>query len=619
MNAIRQFRVFLDRQTRKKGPAGLFWRGVRVLVRYGPPRLAAIVLNRVGQKAALKRFLRGLNLTEKERLAQRETVFPEEHVISILVPLYNTPKEFLAETIQSVREQTYGGWQLCLADGSDEEHAYVGEYCRAQAAADSRITYRKLAENRGISENTNACIAMAEGDYIALFDHDDLLHESALYENMRVICEEHADFIYSDEVVFESPDRNKVTDTHFKPDFAPDNLLSNNYICHLSVFRKSLLEKAGAFRKECDGSQDHDIILRLTDCAEKVAHIPKVLYFWRSHAASTASDIGTKTYAVTAGQFAVKDFLAKRRGIDAEIESVESCPTMYHVRYPLEGEPAVEIIMDLAGEKGGTVRDEDKKVQAEETVRSIEQHTRYPRLQLTFITKNEEDPLPESVFPARRVTCAAGSRAERYNAAARESGAEQLLFLEPGLTVNNDGWLTEMLMLSQREKTGAVGARILFREGTLRHGGLITGYGRKGVVGRSHFRVPREHTGYFGQLAVVENVSAVSAECMMIQREKLLEAGGFDTRYTDTLYDADLCLRLLQAGFLNVYTPFAELSGGSFREFAMDYGVEWPAYVQDTTAFRNRWADVLQKTDPYYNPNLSTDYPDYRLGNGNKK
>ncbi len=613
MSGMRELRLKFDQLTRKKGPVGLFWRGVRVLVRYGPPRLAAIVMTRFGQKAALKRFLRSLNLTEKERLAQRETVFPEEHVISILVPLYNTPKEFLVEMIGSVREQTYGGWQLCLADGSDEEHAYVGETCRALAAEDRRITYRKLEENRGISENTNACINMAEGDYIALFDHDDLLHESALYEAMRAICEDGADFIYTDEIVFESPDRNKVTATHFKPDFAPDNLLANNYICHLSVFRKSLLEKAGTFRKVCDGSQDHDIILRLTDCAEKVVHIPKVLYFWRSHAASTASDIGTKTYAVTAGQFAVKDFLAKRRGIDVEIESVESCPTMYHVRFPLEGEPPVEIIMDLAGERGGTPAD------AEETVRSLEQHTRYPRIQLTFITKNEGDPLPATGLPARRVTCAAGSRAERYNAAARDSGAEQLLFLEPGLTVDKDEWLTEMLMLSQREKTGAVGARILFREGTLRHGGLITGYGRKGVVGRSHFRVPGEFTGYFGQLAVVENVSAVSAECMMIQREKLLAAGGFDTRYTDTMYDADLCLRLLQAGLLNVYTPFAEFTGGERREYATDYGVEWPAYIKDAAAFQDRWADVLQKTDPYYNPNLSTDYPDYRLGNGKKE
>ena len=612
MNPMQRFRVFFDRQTRKRGPAGLLWRGVRVMVRYGPPRLAAAVMYRVGSKAALGRFIRSLELTEEERRAQRETVFPEKHTISILVPLYNTPEEFLGEMIRSVREQTWGGWQLCLADGSDGDHGYVGEYCRAQAAEDGRILYRKLEENRGISENTNACIDMAEGDYIALFDHDDLLHEGALYEVMRAVCGEHADFVYSDEVVFRSPDRKRITDTHFKPDYAPDSLLSNNYICHLSVFRRSLLEQAGRFRKICDGSQDHDIILRLTDCAEKVVHIPKVLYFWRSHAASTASDIGTKTYAVTAGRFAVKDFLSRRRGIDAEVESVPSCPTMYRVRYPLAGEPRVDILLDLAGGRGDLLRN------AEETVRGIERHTAYPRVRLTFITKSGEDPLPACTLPARRAVCAAGSRAERYNEAARSSGADMLLLLEPGLTPENDGWLEELLTLALREGTGAVGPRILFREGTLRHGGLITGYGRKGTVGRSHFRLPGEFTGYFGVLAVVENMSAVSAECMMISARKLLEAGGFDPRYTDTLYDADLCLRLRQAGLLNVYTPFAELRGGEWREYAMDYGVEWPAYPRDAEVFRGRWGETLAKTDPYYNPNLSTDYPDFRLRNGKR-
>lgn len=604
---MRKLRVKFDQLTRKSGPAGLFWRGIRVLVRYGPPRLAAMVMNRVSSKAALRRFIRNLDLTKEERLAQRETVFPEKHIISILVPLYNTPKEFLVEMIRSVREQTFGGWQLCLADGSDDSHGYVGEYCRLQAAEDSRIIYRKLEENRGISENTNACIDMAEGDYIALFDHDDLLHEGALYEVMRVVCGEHADFIYSDEVVFQSPEQHRVTDTHFKADFAPDSLLSNNYICHLSVFRRSLLEQAGRFRKICDGSQDHDIILRLTDCAEKVVHIPKVLYFWRSHAASTASDIGTKTYAVTAGQFAVKDFLARRRGIDACVESVPSCPTMYRVRFPILGEPRVDILLDLAG--NGPVRD------VEETVRSIELHTAYPEICLTFITKGEEVPLPACSLPTRRVVCTAGSRAARYNEAAQSSRAEMMLFLEPGLTPNGDGWLEELLMLAQREETGAVGARILFREGTVRHGGLITGYGRKGIVGRSHFGLAREFTGYFGLLAVVENMSAVSAECMMVSIRKLLEAGGFDPQYNDTLYDVDLCLRLREAGLLNVYTPFAELSGGNQREYATDYGVEWTAYPHDARAFRVRWEETLAKTDPYYNPNLSTDYPDYRLRN----
>lgn len=572
-----------------------------ILFREGPKAAFHKAGNHLSDRQSRKQFVQSLQ--EETRTAESMKEIPQDIKFSLLVPLYNTPKEFLVEMIESVQKQKYTNWELCLADGSDPEHTYVGETCREMAEADPRIVYRKLTENKGISENTNACIDMATGEYIGLFDHDDLLHPMALYENAKAILEQGADFLYSDEFVFASPDIENVIATHFKPDFAPDSLLSNNYICHFSVFKTTLLGEAGRFRKECDGSQDHDIILRLTGCARKVAHIPKVLYFWRSHAASTASDIATKTYAIDGGRFAVRDFLEKRKGIRAKVESTEAYPTMYHVSYPIEGEPEIDLILDLTG----------TGADAAETAAELCRHTDYRRLSLTFISEKEQPEITGLPYPVRWIRSGARTRPERYNAAAQGTEAGYLVLMEPGLKPSKTSWLTEMLMLAQQKHIGAVGARILFEDGTLRHGGLITGFGSRRLIGRSHFGISRDNTGYFGQMAIVGDVSAVSAECMMISREKLEEAGGFDTGFEETLFDADLCLRLREKGYLNVCTPFAELRGGEPGRFSMDYGTERTQYEADAAVFADRWKELLGRTDPYYNPNLTLDFSDYRI------
>ncbi len=530
---------------------------------------------------------------------------PDTVKFSVLVPLYNTPEAFLREMIQSVLDQTYRNWELCLADGSDGEHGEVGEICREYAAGDPRILYKKLEHNGGISENTNACMDMASGDYIALFDHDDLLHPAALAENAKVIYSQQADFIYSDEAVFISPDVTCWTATHFKPDYAPENLLSNNYICHLSVFRASLLEKAGRFRREYDGSQDHDIILRLTGCAEKVAHIPKILYFWRSHPTSTASDIRTKTYAITAGQKSVKDYLHAFRGLDAKVESTKEYPTMYHVTYPILGNPEVNLILDAAGYSQGAIREKISKV-----IRG----TGWRNLKITVVTGDEtQDPGPDPSGRTKVLCLKEKGRAKRLNEAVRQTGGEYLVFLDMELEPVSPGWAEEMLMLAQQEKIGAVGGRAWFKDDTLRHGGLILGLGKRRLAGRSHFRVDHGNGGYFGQLTVVEDVSAVSVECMMIRREKLERAGGFDPQYRETLFDVDCCLRLAEKGCRNVYTPFAEFRGGNPAKYAVDYGSEAPGYAKDAGTLRRKHPGITGKTDPYYNPNLTLDTADYRI------
>ena len=258
----------------------LFCKGLKCLKQNG----FAYTWKKVKDKLKHRQDFTALNTrqlyTPEELEQQRTEMFEKDVKFSVLVPLYNTPEHFLHEMIQSVIDQTYANWELCLADGSDNEHPDVEKICRKYAEKDARVRYLKLEKNLGISGNTNACIDMAEGEYLALFDHDDLLHPAALYEMMKAICEQGADFIYTDENTFHKTPKDAYC-PHFKPDYAPDTLRANNYICHFTAFKRSLVNVVGKFRPECDGSQDFDMVLRLTEKAKKIVHIPKILYYWR--------------------------------------------------------------------------------------------------------------------------------------------------------------------------------------------------------------------------------------------------------------------------------------------------------------------------------------------------
>lgn len=326
-----QLRDEIRKLARGKNGFGFFCSTLVCVRRKGLKETGDLIRAHREEKAFERATRKSLKLSPEDRENQRRESMREQIAFSIAVPLYNTPEPFLRDMIRSVREQSWQKWELLLADGSDETHAGVRAFCEAEAEKDARIRYRKLEKNGGISENSNAALDMAEGDYIALLDHDDLLIPSALWEAARTIRETGADFLYSDEAVFESPKPEKILEIHRKTEYSPEKLLRENYICHLAVFRRELLRKTGGFRKEYDGSQDHDLFLRLTDEAQKVAHIPRALYFWRSHAGSVAGDIGAKGYAVDAGTRAVKDFL-ERKGIRAEVESSEECVTIYEVK-----------------------------------------------------------------------------------------------------------------------------------------------------------------------------------------------------------------------------------------------------------------------------------------------
>lgn len=601
-----KFKTFLSRYrvTRLiiKGLSSLKNKGVRATYQKTMFRLA--------YTNSVQHFAELCKLSDEERTRQIETKFEPEYKISILVPLYNTPENFLREMIDSVINQTYSNWELCLADGSDEAHAYVGDVVREYQQKDARILYTVLEENYGISENTNRCIEMATGDYIGLFDHDDLLHPGVLYEDMKAICDQGADFIYTDEMTFEKDIKHPIT-VHCKPDFAIDNLRANNYICHFSVFSKKLLDQVGGFRDECNGSQDFDLVLRLTEKAKKIVHIPKVLYFWRSHAGSVASDISVKPYCITAGKKAVEDHLM-RQGIQGEVSAIPGLGSTFRVKYTLKSYPLISIIIPNKGYANFL----------KACIHSILRKTTYHNYEIILV--NEETPNAQaeqdfSLLKNERIRSvkfrSGASINEAYNYGASIARGDYFVFLHSDVRVTSPEWLEELLMFAQRDDVGAVGAKLYYPNNTVQHAGFILGI--HGTVGVSHLGADMKNYGYMGRLYYAQDFSAVSSACLMISRENFESAGGFDCNYLRMYADVDLCLKLRQKQKLNVFTPFAELyhdqkTTGLSRHRVMNKAIA-ENLKADESYFLKKWKPLIDEGDPYYNLNFSLEREDFIL------
>ena len=591
---MKRLREFIRRFARKDNWFGFSCSVIVYFFRKSPKAAGKLIAERHCRNRERRIAFKMIQLPAEELRLQKEASATESVLFSVITPLYNTPIPFLREMIESVLSQTYPHWELCLADGSDETHQEVETICREYAGQDSRIRYSRLLRNEGISANTNACLQMASGSYLALLDHDDLFLPNALYECTQAIYQTNADFVYSDEYVFVSPSVKNILNTHFKPDFSPESLLTNNYICHLSVFKRTLLDKAGWFRKEYDGSQDHDLILRLTDCAETITHIPKPLYLWRSHSSSVASDISVKSYAIDAGRGAVRAFL-ESKGIQAEVESVASCPTMYHVVYPIQGNPSVCVILDLV--------DSGKSAESvQEQVRNLKAFSDYDNIQFAIIV-SQDAASRQSTPDVQWFSSSETNRPKRLNGIIKTVDSDYLVILDPGLKCKQTGWVREMLMLAQQSGIGAIGARILFDNHRVRHAGLSLGSGKQHVAGRLFFRTPEDEPGYFGSLTIVQNVSAVSAECLMVSRKKYALAGGFSESYQSCLFDVDFCLKLSELQYRNLYCPYSEFIGGKSRSFSADYGKEQKEYPRDSEILRNHWAKQLNSPDPFFSYN----------------
>ena len=547
----------------------------------------------------------------EERRREEETVFPREIKISVLVPLYNTPEKFLREMIDSVMTQTYKNWELCLADGSDDKHTDVGRICQEYIEKDSRIKYQKIEKNLGISGNTNVCFSMATGNFIGLFDHDDVMHPSLLFECVKTVCEKDADYVYTDEATFTSPNLDDLIVLHFKPDYSPDNLRANNYICHFSMFDADLLKKTGLFRPEYDGSQDHDMILRLTEEAKHVCHIPKILYYWRSHPNSVAADIGAKTYAIDAAKRAVHDHMRDYYGIEVEVESTRAFPTIFQIKYPINGEPLISIV----------IPNKDHVEDLRRCITSIEKKSTWKNYEIVVVENNSVEQSVRDYYKelesnpkVKIVTYEGGFNYSRINnVGVKETKGEYLLFLNNDTEVISPDWMEQLLMYAQRKDVGAVGAKLYYADNTIQHAGVVIGLGAHRSAGHTHYKMPREHLGYMGRLCYAQDVTAVTGACLMVKKSIYEEVDGLDESFTISLNDVDLCLKIREKGYLNIFTPFAELYHYESKTRGMEEGEKLRRYERECAHFRDKWKEQLDAGDPYYNPNFSLDYSDFTL------
>ncbi len=571
------------------------------------------------ERAAMERYGTASFPDEERRRQEQETVFPRMVKFSILVPLYNTPQEFLTAMLDSVINQTYGNWELCLADGSDDAHDYVGQVCleyqkedKGRTGGKERIVYKKLEKNEGIAGNTNRCLAMATGEYIGLFDHDDIIHPSVLYEYAKVINEQEADYIYCDETTFKNNDINKMLTMHFKPDYAIDNLRANNYICHFSVFYGHLLDGNELFRTKFDGSQDHDMILRLTDKAKKVVHVPKLMYYWRSHAGSVASGIQAKTYAVDAAKGAVADHLRKHGFEHFKITSTRAFETIFKISYQIIGNPKISII----------IANKDHEPDLRRCITSILEKSTYDNFEIIVVENNSEtaeiQKYYEELKENEKVKVITYQGAFNYSAinnlGASKAEGEYLLLLNNDTQVITVNWMEELLMYAQRNDVGAVGAKLYYGDKTIQHAGVVLGLGAHRTAGHSHYMQHRENLGYMGRLCYTQNVSAVTGACLMVSKALFEKAGGLEESFAVSLNDVDFCIKLREMGYLNVFTPFAELYHFESASRGLDdKGEKAERYNEESARFREKWKEVLAKGDPYYNPNFSLDRSDFSL------
>ena len=548
---------------------------------------------------------------------ERETVFDRMIKISILVPLYNTPEPFLRDMITSVLNQTYQNWELCLADGSDAEHEEVGRICREYLEKDSRIVYQKLLKNEGISGNTNECLKLATGEYIGLFDHDDILHPSTLYEYVKAVNEQDADYIYCDETTFKNGDINKMLTMHFKPDYAVDNLRANNYICHFSVFAKRLLEGEELFRSRFDGSQDHDMILRMTDRAKHIVHIPKLLYYWRCHEGSVASGIDAKPYVVAAAKGAVADHLKRHGFTHFQITSTRAFETIFKIRYEIIGDPMISIV----------IPNKDHAADLKRCITSILEKSTYENYEIVVVENGSETKEIFEYYTSlkeydniRVVTYEKPERQNGFNYSAvnnfgvKQTKGDYILLLNNDTEVITVNWMEELLMYAQREDVGAAGAKLYYGNKTIQHAGVVLQLGAHRTAGHSHYGQSRENLGYMGRLCYAQNVSAVTGACLLVKKSLFKEVGGLDESFAISLNDVDFCLKLREKGLLNVFTPFAELYHyESVSRGLDDSGEKAERYNRESAHFREKWKTVLEKGDPYYNPNFSLDRSDFAL------
>ena len=501
--------------------------------------------------------------------------------VSIVTPVYNSDPAWLRAAIESVRGQLYDGWELCIADDASsnpEVQALLREY-----ESDERIKVDYLKENQGISGASNAALAMASGEYVGFLDHDDELKPDALYEVVKLLNKQpDLDFIYTDEDK-RSPE-GRLVQPFFKPGWSPDLLLSTNYVPHFAVYRKQVIDEVGGLRSDCDFSQDYDLVLRVTERTSRIGHVALPLYTWRMVPGSAASALEAKPRSIQAAKRALADAM-QRRGVEADILD-GSAKTTYRVRYRIQGQPLVSIVIPTR----------DGVDLLRRCIDSIEKKTTYPNYQIVVVDNGTTDERTLDYLQKSPYRCLEYPGpfhfAAMMNFAVRESAGEHVLLLNNDTEVISPEWIEALLEHSQRPEVAAVGARLFYPDGRrVQHEGIIIGLG-----GGSAGNV--DHGGYFGLGDLVLNCSAVTAACMMARRDVFERLGGFDESLGIAFNDVDYCLRAREQGFEIVYTPHAVL-------YHYEGGTRGRLHpMEDEQFFRDRWGNPGEYQDPYYNPNL---------------
>ncbi|MDF5709102.1 MAG: glycosyltransferase [Nostoc sp. S4] len=548
------------------------------------------------------------NRAALEKMIKTAKLLAYKPTISLIMPVFNTPARFLQEAIESVLNQVYPYWELCIADDYSTDN-YIREILKDYSSKDSRIKVVFRTENGHISRCSNSAIEIATGEFIALLDHDDLLTPDALYE-IALLLNKHpeADMIYSDE---DKIDENcKLRDPFFKPDWCPDSFLSRMYTCHLGTYRRELVNAIGGFRIGYEGSQDYDLVLRLTEKTKKIFHIPKILYHWRIHPQSAASKPDQKPYAVKAAEKALVDALA-RRGEHGQVTQTPNLVGHYIIRYTINDYKLVSIIIptrDL-----GNVLDK--------CLTSIFEKTTYPNYEVILIDNGSQEENTANIISkwqqkeSSRFRCYQLDIPFNYskinNYAVNQAKGDYLLFLNNDIEVITTDWINAMVEQAQRPSIGAVGALLLYPDNTVQHAGVLMGIG--GVANHSHKHYSVNSPGYFGQILTVNNYLVVTAACLMCRREVFKAVSGFEEQLEVAFNDVDLCLKIVEQGYKNIYLPHVMLYHYESKSRGSDdTPTKLARFLKEIEYMEKKWKNFIEY-DPCYSIHLTRNYEDYRI------
>ncbi|WP_172635889.1 glycosyltransferase [Desulfitobacterium dichloroeliminans] len=607
---LRAFGLFFQRQGYSWHSMKLWTRQIGSAIKRGGPKgLWRWAKNLIAPQEDYDLWLKYHSLTEarKKMLQTQCAELAFKPVFSILVPVYNVDERWLRSCLDSVREQVYPHWELCIADDASTD-PQVQKMLKEYAARDPRIKVIYREKNGHISAASNSALELATGEYIGLLDHDDCLTADALCENALLINQHpEAVMIYSDEdKIGEDGVRHSP---FFKPDWSPDNLLAQMYTCHFGVYKTSVVRELGGFRLGFEGSQDHDLALRVSETTDEIYHIAKVLYHWRTVAESTAVNVGAKSYATTAGLKAVGEAL-QRRGEGGWVEALERYP-YYRAHYPVKGNPLISIIIptrDMARLLG-------------KCLETIFSKTRYPHYEVLIIDNGSVKSETQQLFAKWQQLEPQRFRvihldipfnySRLNNQAVQQAKGELVVLLNNDVEIITPNWLEEMAGQAMRPSIGAVGAKLLYPDQTIQHAGVTLGIG--GVGGHSHRGRGSEEPGYFGRLIIAANYAAVTGACLMVKKELFCQVGGLEEKLTVAFNDVDFCLKLWEKGYYNLVLPQVKLYHFESKSRGYeDTPEKMQRFLGEVNYMKQHWKNFLER-DPFYNPNLTLDREDFSL------